>query len=259
MPHKRYTRPFRYVSLYGLGLPAYLLAPWARRPEAPRWISLLGTPRRQRAGPYQVALGHILHNTASPEWQPWVKSIPLLVAPGAWDQVPLASESWETEHVRKMLIDGVDYRALPLYAQLNEELARRGYTRHKDLRSPEEIDQYFNGIIELAESIRQNGLTPGREHGDKEIQVRVNRDGQIIKCGEGTHRLAIAQILGVAEEVTVEVDLVHWLWAKRVMAHYDRPFLHALSLWFEHGTPKLDDPQNPPRDDPNMERRHGSE
>jgi hypothetical protein len=54
MLRKRYSRPFRYLSLYCAGLPSYLLEPLARRISGPSLISLLGAPRKHRAADDQL-------------------------------------------------------------------------------------------------------------------------------------------------------------------------------------------------------------
>jgi len=230
VPDSRHPRALRYVVLYGAGWPLYALNPLADRIRRPWWASALTTPRRYRPGLFPVPTESIVHKRADAVWPDTIKMWPSLIAWGRWDQVPTMARSWETPHIHAVL-EGQDYRSLPVYETLREEQARTGTTYLKNLKSPDQIDAYFQQIPKLAESIRRDGIRPGREFGSKEIQVRIARDGTLLKCGEGTHRLAIARAVGI-EQVPVEVELCHASWARQVMQRYSAPFPTALAQWF---------------------------
>ena len=105
------------------------------------------------------------------------------------------------------------------FRELVAELHSRGRTRHPPCRSEAEILDYFRSLRSLYESLRAEGCVPpgqGSTSPEDGITVRIGRDGTLIKCGEGTHRLAIARVLRLAT-VPVTVDLVHPGWALRCL------------------------------------------
>ena len=230
MSNSRYPRSLRYLVLFGAGWPCYALQPVARHVRRPWWVAALTVPRRRRPGLFPVPATAIVHKDPAADWPETIKMWPSLVAWGRWDRVAVTRQSWEHPHIAAVL-DGADYRELPVYHALHRELAERGRTYLKNLRSPADIDAYFRGIPRLAQSIREHGIQPGRVHQSKEIQVRVTRDGRLLKCGEGTHRLAIARAVGI-DTVPVEVELCHAAWARYVVERYRRPFPEALATWF---------------------------
>ncbi|MCG5528876.1 hypothetical protein LRE06_11075 [Halorhodospira halophila] len=237
MSDSRYPRTLRYPVLYIGGLPCYALYPWADRIRRPWWLSALAIPRRRPPGLFPVRTELIHHKTRRARWPETIKMWPWIIAWGDWDRIETMPASWEHDHIVAVL-EGADYRQLPIYDELCQEIRQKGRTHLKGLESATDIDAYFSNIPVLADSIRQHGISPGRTHGAKEIQVRIGRDGTLLKCGEGTHRLAIARAVGIAE-VPVQVELIHAAWAKRVIEGYDLPLIAALGQWFAAGCPRL--------------------
>ncbi|MBK1733891.1 hypothetical protein CKO15_01065 [Halorhodospira abdelmalekii] len=109
------------------------------------------------------------------------------------------------------------------YHAMLEELARNGRTASPRLYTRAEIDDYFRSLLTLIERIRSEGYQSQAEIGGPmkhEITVRIDRYGQLIKCREGTHRLAITRLLGL-RWVPITVDLVHSVWFKACLERWE--------------------------------------
>lgn len=129
-------------------------------------------------------------------------------------------EPFRKAELRSLLLEGDDYTRSSSYRRLCAELASDGRTRFPRCHSMGEIHAYFQGIYALYENMRVQGYIPSDMTGaDGDIEVRISRSGQFLKCGQGTHRLAVARILGLSR-VMVRIDLVHSQWLDRCMKSY---------------------------------------
>ena len=153
------------------------------------------------------------------QWPGYLKWWPSAVCWGDWDAAPPGSGPFREELIAEYLREDLPYRQTARYRQMVADLTRHGVTLWpgKGCRSVGEIDQYLLGIRHLYDRIRSEGYQarPDGEAG-AEITVRVDRDGAFTKCGQGTHRFAIARMLGL-RLVPVVVDLMHWRWARNCM------------------------------------------
>jgi hypothetical protein len=89
---------------------------------------------------------------------------------------------------------------------------RFGWT--KGCRTREDLDHYFDALIGTYERIRDDGYLTQCElgsDGSDEIRIAIDRHGDPCVFGGGTHRLAIARVLGIPE-VPVLVKRVHATW-----------------------------------------------
>lgn len=158
-----------------------------------------------------VSPKRILYPKTSREWPRYVKSWPFLGCPGRWDQYKNLHNPFREQSLREVLTDQPDFRKSAKYARLVRTLERDGRTNFHDRNctSVAEIDAYFERVKTLAERMRAEGYQPVEVTGaNGDIDVRISRSGQLLKCGEGTHRLAIARILELPR-VLVRVDLIH--------------------------------------------------
>jgi len=127
-----------------------------------------------------------------------------------------ASQSYRSVH--QILIEGYHYTECDEYkAKLkaiknNKRTARGG--------SVDELNLYFENLLNVAEAIRKDGYkSQDMINGDPddEIGVFIGRNGEIIKPEDkfsGTHRFAIASCLGI-DMVCVQLLAVHDDWAKK--------------------------------------------
>lgn len=156
------------------------------------------------------------------DWLWYLQKWPLLGCPGSWDRFTHLLDPFREEELRGILLGRRDFKSTPRYRNMLNQLETQGYTRFPRCESVAEIESYYEGLFRLADNMRQHGYKPSSETGAKgDIDVRVDRFGRLLKCGQGTHRLALARILEIPQ-VLVKVDLVHAQWlAKCVRASID--------------------------------------
>ncbi len=101
------------------------------------------------------------------------------------------------------------------YRMLVRELADRGYARHKQLvlRSEGEIRDFFvSYVFPLIDSMRDSGYL--MEKNSVPGSAVVGADGELYKCGSGSHRFYAARLTGVSS-FPVAVAGVHRRWFAR--------------------------------------------
>ncbi len=154
------------------------------------------------------------------EWPGYIRRWPFLLCPGNWDVSEREHAPFREDLMRELFVEGRHYTETGVYRWLVRLLEEGGHTRHWPCRSRQEIVTYFQNLQRLGQSIRDKGILPPSSDPTAPrngITVRIARDGSILKCGEGTHRLAIARVLEIPR-VPVVVDLIHTRWAYRKIA-----------------------------------------
>ena len=137
--------------------------------------------------------------------------------------------------MRELFEQQLPYRESAFYRRMLGELERDGITHAPKLGSLAEVDAYFERLENLYRSMREHGFqrrSADRVQQDREITIRVGRDGSLIKSGEGTHRLALARLLRI-ERVPVVVDLVHSQWVKGCMRRFEAAPVQAVRAGLE--------------------------
>jgi len=118
----------------------------------------------------------------------------------------------------KRFKDGYSWEETGIIKNRKLNLQNRGIV--DGLFSKEEIlDYYKNEVEKLYQEIKEKGYKSQLELGNadnskpgiEEVGVAIARNGEILKCGDGAHRLAIAKILDV-EEMPVKVTIRHKKW-----------------------------------------------
>ena len=142
---------------------------------------------------------------------------PFLALGGNWDKIVTIPEIAREDEMIELFVKGIPPTKTETYLHMVEELNRTGLVRFPRIKTLEQIDRYFERLHRLYDDIKINGYKTYKELGtssENEIQIRITRKGELVKAGEGTHRLAIAKVLGL-KEVPVVIDLVHAsLWRK---------------------------------------------
>lgn len=164
------------------------------------------------------------------EWDSYLKRWPWWVCGGSWDLGGKERSTPRESQIRE-LIEGRRPEQTAQYQAMLHELAEGGRTNSPRLYSRNEIDAYFADLQRLIQTIRADGYRRQSDVGGRdkhEITVRIDRHGRLLKCREGTHRLAIARILGVPR-VAITVDLVHLEWFQYCLARWPGPARSAVT------------------------------
>lgn len=158
-----------------------------------------------------VSPQRILYPKTSREWPRHLKAWPFLGCPGAWDRYDTLHSPFREKDLREVLVEQADFRQSAIYAGMMRRLQTEGRTSFPDrvCKSVTDIDTYFERVLRLADNMISQGYQPAEVTGAKgDIDVRISRKGEILKCGQGTHRLAIARVLELPK-VLVGIDLIH--------------------------------------------------
>lgn len=170
----------------------------------------------------EINPANVVYLRVQAEWPFYVNFWPILACPGNWDLSNNTYPPFGLKQMKELFQDHVPYQQTKSYQGKIKELEQKGVTHAPKLHSREEIDVYFSRLTDLYHSMRNNGFKTrdrqqlGREG---EITIRIGRDGTLIKCGEGTHRLALALFLEIGR-VPVVVDMVHTSWVKSCMKRF---------------------------------------
>jgi hypothetical protein len=170
-------------------------------------------PRRNGLYRAEVDPKQIIYLRRSVDWPYYVKNCRFAVCGGDWDQAAVVRAPFREEQMRQLFVERLPFRETRIYQAMRDQLITHGRTKFPHCTSEAEITAYFERLERLFLSIKTDGYTR-RKPADAnagEITVRVGRDGSAIKCGQGTHRLAIVRVLGLPS-VPVVVDLMHTEW-----------------------------------------------
>lgn len=142
------------------------------------------------------------------------------VADGDWDELGKPFEP--LQGMVQLFTDGRKPAETTEYRNYVRRIRSREFTWTRGMATVEEVDAYFDQLIALYEDIRLRGYrtqTQLGNDGSDEIRVCIDRKGEVLVFGGGTHRLSIVLLLGL-ESVPVLVKRVHSRWADQCVRRY---------------------------------------
>lgn len=150
---------------------------------------------------------------------------------GDWDRrVTPFAETLKYRSVEQRFVEGRPWEETDGHAALRRRLETDGEV--DGCFSLADLRRRYERIDRLYESMARHGYDPTRGFDDADsrlstaldqVCVSVGRDGELIFCGGGNHRLAIAKVLGL-ESIPVRVVVRHEAWQRereRVRASAD--------------------------------------
>jgi hypothetical protein len=171
-----------------------------------------------------------------------------LIGATEWRKIRPLSESTVHQLMTQLVQHGRAYREMPAYAgllkqaSLGKPVVMNGVALDREVV----IDAYFEHYLRLIESIRRSGLLPrdevarstadplvrlpNVEENERDVQIAVSPDGELLQMGTGRHRTAIAQALGL-ERMPVEIRLIHAEWLSKLVERSGQSPLDALLGW----------------------------
>ncbi|MDI5983538.1 sigma factor [Halomonas sp. M4R5S39] len=200
---------------------------WLAQRPVGQWLEAQGLPRRS----VEAALGDRLdlevnpgrlvrcmsYPDAFPDRTERRKASNLFLWSGDWD-LPHHSlaDSSRTRFIQDLWTHRLEPSRSETFRRLEQqrEQGRPLRSHHKGmlLDSRERILEYLRLYLLYMENMACFGFD--KHEGKDRLGVTIDRHGRIIKTNKGLHRLAMAQVLGLAE-ITVRVRSVHRQWWQR--------------------------------------------
>ena len=146
---------------------------------------------------------------------------------GGWD---LRCQPFEEHPTYRFLQafyrSGFDPAATERYHELLRRARAERADRRGEIQAHEAVAGYFERRRALFESMAHEGYQAGMAR--DEIGIAIGRDGRLIKTANGNHRMAVAQLLGLAS-VTVELRYVHERWYQRSVPRTPEDFRQRIA------------------------------
>jgi hypothetical protein len=132
---------------------------------------------------------------------------------GNWDLNPIsfAETDWcmKIRNINKNLLNIEDSQ---WYISIIEEIKRTGFYKHKDIKMSniDEVKKFFkNYILKIVKSLKQNGYLIQDASSDDLPKALIGRHGELIKSGNGCHRLAIIKYFNIDCLYPVQIVAIH--------------------------------------------------
>nr|WP_298372992.1 hypothetical protein [uncultured Halomonas sp.] len=114
---------------------------------------------------------------------------------------------------REALVQSTSYRRF--MQRIEQGKPFRSHHKGILLNSSGRVMTYLNVYLGYMQDMRAHGFNANQ--GKDRLGVAIDREGQVVKINRGLHRLAMAQVLGLAE-IPVQVRAVHALWWQQATA-----------------------------------------
>ncbi len=131
--------------------------------------------------------------------------------------------------ITQLFINNLDYKETDQYLRMREKISSG--LSSKGSHSFMDIDRYFKDLLNAYHDIKLNGYKDHKILGNsmsKEVNVYIDRQGDLIIGSEGNHRLMIAKILNI-DSIPVVVKGVHYEWASKCFEKYSGSLRQAIS------------------------------
>ncbi len=129
---------------------------------------------------------------------------------GVWDKKTVPLEHLpKCEAVQQRFRDGESWENTGIYPYLLEKIKEGG--SYDGCYSKDDLVERYKYIDNLYKSIKREGYNKNKCGNLDHICVNIGRNGELLFNGNGHHRLAIAQMLGI-EEIPVRVLVRHKHW-----------------------------------------------
>ena len=132
---------------------------------------------------------------------------------GDWDKkiINFQNSDWYKK-IEDLKNNFDDYKNSNWYKSIYGDIENKGFYKHKDkiLNNKYDIERFFeNNIYFLINSLKEKGFRTNESNKDDIPKVLIGRNGQIIKSGNGCHRLAIIKIYKIKCKYPIKIVAIH--------------------------------------------------
>jgi len=160
--------------------------------------------------------------------------------PAILEEITRETKKWDIhETVRAIFLFGEHYTTTPQYKSMIMAVYQKAPNPPQGCRSVQEVDAYFERLIEAYKSIQTYGYLTQQELGNSgigEMRIHITRDGKLCLGGGGNHRIRMAELAGV-KWVPFLLKGVHPKWVQYVSQCMNLPPHRAIDKWIKDSFP----------------------
>ena len=132
---------------------------------------------------------------------------------GDWDlQTTLFKNSDWIKNIRSLRLNYKNYQNCKWHNLIKHEIDKKGNYRYKNLflKNDKDIEYFFEEYIEaIIESLKFNGFILNNLNSEDVPKALIGRNGDLIKTGNGCHRLAIIQEFEIDTDYPIQIVGIH--------------------------------------------------
>lgn len=132
---------------------------------------------------------------------------------GNWDLFATSFyESDWVKNINSLRLNLDDYKSSNWYQFIKSQIYTKGFYKHKQtlIKNEKELDYLFEKqFIEVIHSVKKRGFIIENKNSLDVPKVLMSRDGNLIKTGNGCHRLAIIQEFAINCSFPIQIIGIH--------------------------------------------------
>lgn len=132
---------------------------------------------------------------------------------GDWDlTATLFNESDWIKNIRSLRLNYKNYKKCSWYKLIKSEIYSNGFFKYKNkiIKNDEDLKFFFeNYLEEMITSLKMNGFIVSDNHSEDIPKALIGRNGDLIKTGNGCHRLAIIQEFEIKCNYPIQIVGIH--------------------------------------------------
>lgn len=165
-----------------------------------------------------------------------------LILAGNWDKIKWSLKEDRPENpraltlktIKQLFIENKPYKECEQYIYMKTQIEQGLYQNAYWCMTMADVDNYFNILLKTYDDIKNNGYKSQKEIIDStphvsydEIQIFIDRNGEMILGFRGTHRILIVDLLKL-QEVPAILSGVHREWMKFCCCKHKSDILTSL-------------------------------
>lgn len=132
---------------------------------------------------------------------------------GDWDlRATLFKNSDWTKNIKSLRLNYKNYKNCQWYNLIKNEIDKKGVYKYKNLslKSDKDIKYFFEEYMEaIIESLRFKGFVIDDYNSEDIPKALIGRNGDLIKTGNGCHRLAMIQEFDIETDYPIQIVGIH--------------------------------------------------
>lgn len=185
---------------------------------------------------------HLVNDVLNSNFKKEISGFSNLLLAGNWDKMkgPLKKDTLDNPRaltyktIKQLFVENKPYKECEQYIYMKKQVEQVQYQNAYWCMTMSEVDKYFHTLLKAYDDIKNNGYKMQKEIIGQtphvfydEIQIFIDRNGEMILGFRGTHRILIADLLKI-KEVPVIISGVHYDWAKHCCGKHNTDILSSI-------------------------------